>query len=257
MSENSKNDFLGKKIFFLHPSALVQNQVISELAQEEFEVYVIKDDNKIRQALKNYPDSILFASINEAMKEGAWVELIQSIQKKSETASTSIGIIASSNDDNTKRKYMELLKLTCGYTVVKSDASAATKQLSTILNGVNAKGRRKYIRMLIDKETNTTVNLPMNGTYINGSIKDISVVGFSCVFPEDPGLKKNSLFGDMQLRLQSQLIKAEGIIFGSRLDGTEQVYVILLSQRVEPSARAKIRKYIQNYLQHKMDEELK
>ena len=256
MAENDKDSLLGKKIFFLYPSALVQNQVISELAQEEFEVYMIKDENKIYQALKTYKESIFFASINEAMKESAWVELIQKIQKTSDTSSTSIGIIASSNDDNIKRKYTELLTLQCGYTVVKSDIGLATKQLSIILNAVNAKGRRKYIRMLIDKETNATINLPMNGTFINGSIQDISVVGFSCVFPDDPGLKKNSLFGDLQLRLQSQLLKAEGIVFGSRKDGSEEVYVFLFSQRTDPSVRAKVRKYIQGYLQNKMDGEL-
>jgi len=257
MAECEKSDLLGKKIFFLYPSALVQNQVVAELAQEEFEVYVIKDENKIRHALENYPGSIFFASINEAMKESAWVELIQGIQKKSETTSVNIGIIASSNDETTKRKYLELLTLQCGYTVIKSDASAATKQLITILNAANAKGRRKYIRMIINNEANAVVNLPLNGTFINGSLKDISVVGFSCAFPDDPGLKKNSLFGDMQLRLQSQLLKAEGIIFGSRNDGSEEVYVVLFSQRTDPSVRSKIRKYIQAQLQHTMDEELK
>ena len=256
MTENEKSSLLGKKIFFLHPSALVQNQVVSELAQEEFEVYVIKDENKIHHALKIYPDSILFANINEAMKESAWVEFIQKIQKSNETASLNIGIIASSNEENTKRKYTELIKLNCGYTVVKSDISAAIKQLAATLNSVNAKGRRKFIRMVINKEANAIVNLPMNGTFINGSIKDISVVGFSCVFPEDPELKKNSLFGDMQIRLQSQLLKAEGIVFGSRKDGSEEVYVFLFSQRTDQSVRAKIRKYIQTYLQNKMDGEL-
>jgi hypothetical protein len=257
MTENDKNSLLGKKIFFLHPSVLVQNQIVSELAQEEFEVYVIKDENKIRQALKKYPDSILFASINEAMKESAWVELIQGIQKKPETSAVNIGVIASSNDENTKRKYSELLTLNCGYTVIKADVNNATKQIATILNSVDAKGRRKYIRMIIEKEINTTVNLPVNGTFINGAIKDISVVGFSCSFPEDPGLKKNSLFGDMQIRLQSQLLKAEGIVFGSRVDGSEEVYVILFSQRIDPSVRSKVRKYIQTHLQSRMDEELK
>ena len=53
---------LGRKVFFLHPSALLQNRIIDELAQEEFEVYVIKDELKIKQALEFYPNSILLAS---------------------------------------------------------------------------------------------------------------------------------------------------------------------------------------------------
>ena len=152
---------------------------------------------------------------------------------------------------------MEHYKVPCGFTVIKSDFTEAVKQLIDILNGVDAKGRRKFLRFLIDKDSKTTVNLPMNGTYVNGLIKDISVVGFSCVFEVDPNLTKNGLFDDIQIRLQSQLIKAEGIVFGSRMDGDAKCYVILFSKRTDPSVRTKIRKYIQASLQHNLDKELK
>jgi hypothetical protein len=82
------------------------------------------------------------------------------------------------------------------------------------------------------------------------------VVGFSCVFEEDPKLTKNGLFGDIQVRLQSQLIKAEGIVFGSRMKRKKKVYVLLFSQHVDPSIRTKIRKYIQSNLQHNLEQEL-
>ena len=257
MSENENLSLLGRKIFFLHPSALTQNQIISELTQEEFEVYVLKDEALLKKALAAYPDSIVFASIYEFLKEGAWEELIRGIKQNPETSKVDIGVIASGTDEGMKRKYTLEFNLRCGYTVVKSDYAAAVKQLINHLNNVNAKGRRKYIRMIMDKETNATVNLPMNGTFVNGTIKDISVVGFSCVFAEDPGLTKNGLFGDIQLRLQSQLLKAEAIVFGSRMEGTEKINVLLFSQRVDPEMRTKIRKYIQSHLQSRMDEELK
>ena len=257
MLENDNSVFFGKKIFFLHPSAITQNRVISELVQEEFEVYIVKEEKKLRQAIETYPDSIVFASINEVMKESAWDELVRSIMGKSENAGISVGIIASINDEIIKHKYLEKYNVQCGYTVIKSDHEAAIKELSNILSNANAKGRRKFIRLKTENEKNTVVNLPMNGTFINGIIKSISVVGFSCLFAEDPELKKNGFFEDMQLRLQAQLVKAEGIVFGSRLDGPEKIYVILFTQRLDPSMRTKIRKYIQSNLQNRMDHELK
>ena len=253
----TENGSLGKKVFFLHPSVLIQNQILSELAQEEFEVYAVKDETKLRNMLKKYPDSIVFASVNEGIKESAWEEWIRGIMGNSETAGVSIGVIASISDEALRRKYTEQLKVPCGYLLLKSDVNAAIKQLVTILNSVNAKGRRKYIRALTENETNTIVNLPMNGTFVAGLIKDISVVGFSCSFKEDPDLTKNSLFNDIQIRLQAQLLKAEGIVFGSRMDGEQKTYVILFTQRIDPNVRTKIRKYIQSNLQSKMDSELK
>ena len=253
----SDSELLGKKIFFLHPSAILQNQVIAELAQEELEVYIVKDETKLKHALKKFPESIVFACISEGMKESAWEEWIRGVMGNAETARVQIGVIASGNDEAARRKYTEQLRVPCGFITIKSDANTAIKQLVTILNNVDAKGRRKYIRALTDIETNTTVNLPMNGTFVNGVIKDISVVGFSCTFADDPELAKNSLFGDIQLRLQSQLLKAEGIVFGSRMEENQKTYVILFTQRIDPDVKTRIRKYIQSNLQSKMNNELK
>ena len=130
------------------------------------------------------------------------------------------------------------------------------KQLFDILKAAEAKGRRKYIRAVTEGEPNTTLNFPFNGTYLKGTIKDISVVGFSCSFEDDPDLAKSSLFQDIQIKLQSTLIKAEGVILGSRMDGKNKIYVVLFTQRIDPEARARIRRYIQSNLQAKIDREL-
>jgi len=258
MPEKDSSNTLGRKIFFLYPSAVTQNQIITELAQEEFEVYALKDEHKLKTALEFYPNSVLFASINEVMKENAWEDLIKSIMEKSETSGVDIGIIASVNNEDAHRKYTGRYKIKCGYTVIKSDVNAVIRQLTSLLNSVNARGRRKYTRIIIGKEEpNVSVNLPIDGTYIKGYVKDISVVGFSCIFDEDPGLTKNGLIEDIQLKLQSHLIKAEGIVFGARTDGPDKVYVILFTQRVDPDTRAKVRKYIQTNLQNKLEHELK
>jgi len=257
MEKNDNTASLGRKIFFLHPAAIVQNHVIAELTQEEFEVYIVKDEVKLRQSLKKYPASIVLASINEGIREDAWEEWFRGILSDEAISGLDIGIIASSADEKIKRKYIGQFNIRCGYTVLGANVSAATKQLIDILNSANAKGRRKFMRALTDKETNTTVNLPMNGTFVHGNLRDISAVGFSCNFPEDPRIAKNSLFSDIQIRLQSQLLKAEGIVFGSRMNGDEKVYVILFSQRISPDIRVRIRKYIQFWLQNKMDEEFK
>ena len=248
---------LGKKIFFLHPQAFIQNQVVSELAQEEFEVYVVKDEVKLRNMLRKFPDSIVFASINEVLKESAWEEWIRGVMSNPETKGVSIGVLVSINDDELKQKYTEQIKVQCGCTFVKSDLNTLLRTMITILNSVNAKGRRKYLRAIMDNDVNATVNIPHNGAYVNGTIKDISVVGFSCSFIEDPELTKNSFFPDIQIRLQSQLLKVEGIVFGSRMDGNEKVYVVIFTQRVDPNMKSRIRKFIQMTLQARMDDEIK
>ena len=256
MEKNSSADSLGRKIFFLHAPALVQNRIIEELTHDEYEVYLVKDEFKLRQLLKKYADSIVIANISDGMKESEWEAWIKSVMTASETAAVDIGVIASGEDDNLRRKYTEQLKVRCGYTVLKSDLPAVIKQLTGFLDKANAKGRRKYVRAVTDAEANTTVNLPMNGTFLKGGIKDISAAGFSCSIADSPQITRNSLFKEIQIRLQTQLLKAEGIAFGSRENGSEKLYVFLFTQRTSPDVRTRIRKFIQSFLQSRIDNEL-
>jgi len=257
MTESDITAFLERKIFFLHPSALIQNQIIEELAQEEFEVYAIKDDIKLRHLLKKYPRSIVFANINEGMKESAWENWIRSVMTSSDISGVDIGIIASAKDANLQHKYTEQLKVRCGYTVMKSDLPSVINQLKDILQTVQAKGRRKYIRAMTDSEPNITVNILINGMFINGAIRDISAVGFSCYFEEAPKLAKNRHFTDIQIRLRTQLLKVQGVVFGSRIHDSRKIYVILFTQRTSPDVITKIRKFIRVYLQSKIDADIK
>ena len=259
MAENSSTDSIGRKVFFLYPSLLMRTQIAEGLALEEFEVYSVKDEIKLSRVLKKYSDSIVFANISDGMSESAWEDWIRSIMMDSETANIDIGIIAYGENATMRHKYIELLRVRCGFTVIKPDISATVKQLASILNDINAKGRRKYVRVMTDKEPDVTVSLPTNGTFVNGVIKDISTAAFSfsCSFEQDPELVKNSHFTGIHIRLQTQYLKVNGMVLGSRMQGTEKIYVILLSQHTPPDVQTVIRKFTRTLLQSRMDDEFK
>jgi hypothetical protein len=254
----AENDsLLGKKIFFLYPSAIVQNELIAELAQQEFEVYVIRDHKNLRRVLRRYPDSLVFINIDDGMSEKDWEVYIRGLIANLEKPEASVGILSANATEALMRKYVNIVKVQCGFTPILSDIHKSTKMIFDILKAQDAKGRRKYIRATTENEPNTTINIPFNGGFITGTIKDISVVGLSCAFTLDPQIEKNSLFQDVQIRLQTSLLKVEAIVFGSRMEGMTKVYVLLFTQKLSADAKARIRKYIQTKLQSKMDLELK
>jgi hypothetical protein len=245
----------GKKIFFFYPSTFTQNEIVSELAQQEYEVYVIKEEARLMKALHHYPASIVFASVEETLQAKDWEIIIRRIMSGETTKNALIGILVNSASDDIKRLYLASLKVPCGCVVVKPDIAKAIKLLQEILRAADAKGRRKFIRADTRDDPMATVNLSIEGKYVNGAIRDISVVGFSCIFENDPGLEKNSLFSDIQIKLQSSILKVEGIIFGSRVENGSKIYVVVFTQKTDPAARTKIRTYIQRNLQLKMDQE--
>jgi hypothetical protein len=254
--DNDPTAITGKKIFFLYPSALIQNEIAAGLVQRELEVYIVKDHVRLRRILKRYPDSIVWVNIDNGMPEKEWDGWIRNILNDSATANIVFGILSSESNGVLGLKYTEVIKVKCGYVVVKKDTRSAIIQIFERLKAVDAWGRRKYIRVTSDNEALTTINLPYNNDFIKGVIKDISVAGLSCCFSEDPNIDKNSLISNIQIKLQSVLLKAEGIVFGSRMDGLDKIYVIIFTQRTDPEVRVKIRKFVQASLQVRMDKEM-
>ncbi|MDR2185215.1 MAG: PilZ domain-containing protein [Treponema sp.] len=257
MGSGNQSDILGKKIFFLYPSTAIQNEIVFELIQQEFEAYVVRDQNALVPLLKRYPDSLVFIDIDEALPEPDWEKWIRDVMADPALADIKVGIVSAREDEALMRKYIASVKVQGGYTVIKSDINKAIRQLLEILHVFDAKGRRRFLRATSENETLTTINIPYNNAYVNGVIKDISSTGLSCTFTEDPNLEKNSLCQDIQIKLQSTLLKLEGIVFGSRMDGLSKIYVVVFTQRIDPSVRVKIRKYIQGNIQAAIDAELK
>jgi hypothetical protein len=249
------SEIQGRKVFFLHPAALIQNNVVPELVQQEFEVYIVKNHKALWNVLRKYTDSVVFGDIDEGMPENEWEKWARDI--KQTLPNVAVGIVSTNSNEDLEHKYLNSVQVQCGFTVLKSNINKDIAQILEILKKVNAKGRRKYIRATIGTETPITVNLSLNGNFIKGIIKDISVVGISCIFEGEPELPKNALFKDIQLKLQAMLLKVEAIVFGSRMEDGSKIYVLLFTQRIDPDARTKIRKYIQHNLQSKMDAELK
>jgi len=244
----------GRKIFFLYPTVSVQNQIITELIQNEYEAYIAKDHSRLSYALKNYSDSVIYINIDEKMPSQEWEKWIGGILTV--CPNLKIGIFSNNNEDEFREKFVQQNHVTCGYIFQKVDMTKAVSVVLDKMNELNIKGRRKYLRASTEREANATINIPYGGEFLHGMIKDISTVGFSCVFDQAPTLAKNSLIKGIQLKLQTNLLNVEAVVYGSRDENEQKIFVMLFTQRVDSDVRSRIKKYIQGNIQNKMDVEI-
>jgi hypothetical protein len=260
MEADTKSDLAGRKVFFLYPSPIVQNEIADELVQQEFEIYVIKDHNKLPKALDIYPDSIVFVNINDQrLSEKEWMTWVLALVHRPEGDRLGVGVLTTTNNDEALQKaYLDSIKITCGFIQVQSDIKKTIAHLAAVLNRSGTKGNRKYLRVTPDTDSKTLINIPIdNGNFVKGSIKDISVVGIACTFEKNVLLERDDLIRDIQIKLRGVLLKAEGVVFGVRVNGDVKTYVIIFTHKVDSSVHFKIRKFIQGHLQSKMDALLK
>ncbi|MDR1466312.1 MAG: PilZ domain-containing protein [Treponema sp.] len=254
---DTNQNFSGKKTFFLYPQVIVYNEVITDLFIQEYEAYVVRDHPALRKILKRFPDSIVFVNIDERLKEKEWEAWIRGVMSDPFTEQVSVGVLTTGRDDGIRHKYLYQVRITSGFIHVSTDLKRLTSQITEKLQINDALGRRKFIRTTTHDERMTTVNIPIAGRFVTGSILDISSAGFSCIFQEDPFLEKNSLIPNIQIKLKSVLMRAEGIVFGSRIEDFMKVYVFVFTPRTDSNTRAKIRAYIRMNIQDRMDMELK
>jgi hypothetical protein len=256
MDTNGEPSLLGKKVFFLYPPSVVRDEVVARLLEQEFEIYMLRDHVGMRRLLALYPDSLVFINLDEGQNEGEWETWIREILADPVTGKVGIGIISYNTDEKLQRKYLMDVGIRCGFIRLKLGVEESARILLEMLKANEAKGRRKYVRANCAEDSMSTVNLHSNTGLISGSIRDISVVGFSCSFDQDPQFPKNAKLTDIQLKLRGLLVRAEGIVYGTREDGGT-VYVVLFTKKMDGVSRSKIRRYIQTTLQSEIEVQAK
>lgn len=255
-AESEHNSFLGKKVFFLYPPSVIREEVLSKLSEQEYEVYLLRDHEGAKKILRKYNDALVFVNIDDGQSEGEWEVWIKNVLSDPVTKNVGIGILSYNAPDALKKKYLMEIGIPCGFIHLKMGLEQGTRIILETLRANEAKGRRKYVRANCSHDKLSSINLYYNGNRFLGDIRDISAVGFSCFFENDPGIPKNALLDNVQLKLRGSLLTVESLVFGKREDAGV-VYVMLFTQKVESMARAKVRKYIQTTLQSFMDSELK
>lgn len=246
----------GKKVFFLYPPSVIRDNLISHLIEQEYEVYIINDHVLASRVLALYPTSLIFVNLDANLGEAEWEEWIRKTMSDPITATVGIGIVSYNNNENLHKKYLMDIGIQCGFIKLKLGVEESTRILLATLKATEAKGRRKFVRATCEHDQLSSVNIKELNKQVTGNIHDISVVGFSCSFPQDPQFKKNTILHDVQLKLRGSLLKVEVLVFGTRLSNTV-TYVMLFTQNNEPSARRKIRAYLQVALQAELDLQIK
>jgi hypothetical protein len=173
------------------------------------------------------------------------------------TSGVGIGILTYNASDDMRRKYLMDVGTKCGLIHMKLGTDESTRLLLATLNANEAKGRRRYVRAECSGDKLSSVNLLHDGKKISGGIRDISVVGFSCIFASDPSFVKNTLVSDIQLRLRGALLSVNAIVLGTHDQEGIPAYVFLFTPPLFGDSRTKIRKYVHTALQAFIDAKAK
>jgi hypothetical protein len=195
----------------------------------------------------------MFINIDEGLKEEEWEAYIREIQQNEKTRDCRLGILSYNTDRDLMQKYLMDMAIPCGYIQLKLGLQESTRIILSALNANEARGRRKYIRVSCEDETNATMNYKGDEATYYGKLLDISSAGLAVRIDRFGDFPANSLLRDVQLRLRGSLVMINLILMGKRRDSRD-VWIFLFDPRMTPEHKLTIHHFIKQNLQRYIDQ---
>jgi DNA-binding response OmpR family regulator len=244
------------KVYFLYPQTIIQDLLIKEIIKNEYEAYIVNDHIKMLNILKKYPNSVLFINIDAVLKDEEWQEYIRNMQLDPILKNVRIGVLSYNTDDKKVEKYIMQLMVSCGFIKLKTGFEECLNVILKALEAVEAKGKRKYIRIKCEKDV--FCNIKINNKLYKGIVKDISTVGMAFYFQKEDEtfLKANTQLDYIQINMRSAICFTSGVIATVRELNDNIFYVLMFDKKMKYDEKNKIYEFIQKALKEEIDREL-
>jgi len=242
----------GRKILFLYPHSVLNDELLIEILSNEYEIYCLRDHEAARSVARAWQGSIFFVNIDDAMKEAQWEAWIRDLTSQPLTASTRLGIVTYNPNPELAKKYLMDLGIPCGFIQLKLGLAEGKRIILKTLEANEARGRRRFVRARCADPARSTFNVTLNGSLVTGSIVDISIAGMAFIFNHPvPGLKSSSPMSDVQLRLKGTLCRISGKYVGE-VKGEQGSELMMFDASLPHETTMKIHRFIYQALQEEL-----
>lgn len=258
-SDTQKKDTqnIGKKSFFLYPHSVIKEELISQIVENEFEIYLVHDHRKLVKLLEKYNNSIVFINIDETLGKEEWIEYVRNLLNNERIEGVEVGILTYNEDKELAQTYLMDIGVTGGYIQLKLGLRESLKIILKTLMVNEAKGKRKFVRAKIPPASNTQFNIEIFGKNQSGRIIDISTAGMACMFDSQLDIPVRTPLENLQLKLRGKIIMVSGLVAGRRVDDEERlVYVVIFNSYISSDAKKNISNFIYHTLQNEIRKEL-
>ncbi len=245
---------LGRKVFFLYPHSVIRDEMMNNLIMSGFEAYTLHDQRRAAKILERFPGSVMFINIDEGLPEKKWESYIKSIQENPRTKDTQLGILSYNQDKALMEKYLMELNVPCGYIQLKLGIQESIKIMFNVLQAIEAKGQRKYIRAFCETEAHATMNYKSGESLFQGKILNISSAGAAARFSQFPDIPPNSIMREVQLNLKGARVLVDAVYLGKRSDDPSICVMLFNPAKMKPESRQMIHHFIKQNLQKYIDQ---
>ncbi len=263
----NRDEVFSVKIYFINPIELL-DVVINTLLEMEYETYQLDDPDKYK-LLKIVPNdirNIIYFCLRNKLEVPKWLEFVEDV-KKIEGTHNLLGCFYFDHLDNGSiRQFLQENVAMISFSDVKTNPLLMMKK---VLQYFEAKGKRRYIRVLATGISEAYFYTKDKNEPIIGKIIDISRQAFSCRIPEENriDIKVNQFYKNTLLILKGARIKVDVKVIGFSKDDPG-LYVfkfcnvelkagkVIFTETVPSDVLYKVHSYIKECLKENMRQQI-
>ncbi len=243
----NEKEFLGRKVFFLNPPMLFEDEVVEKLRVMEYEVYSVREYNKMRNFLTLNAGSIVFITPNDMLTPGGWKNFISVIEADNAVfGPVDVGVIMHKMAESATRSFITGLKLKGGVMQLEAGNDLLFQQIVKSLDALKAHGLRKNVRADCMNDKTAEVYSLKGTKMLRFKIIDISSAAIATKFPANFGneIFENMLIPDARVNIGRAYVNASLIISAIKPVGDNLLVIFTYGASTSPDAMKKIRGYV-------------
>ena len=245
-----ENGSLGKKVFFLYPPPVL-DEVLTALANQEFEVYFARDHERLARAVKELGSSIVFINLDEGLDEEGWKAYVRRLRE--ECPEVGIGAFTFNDDPALRESYIAELQVPCGFIVLKIGTAKTAEILMKTLEANEARGKRHFVRAVCPVGSSQCA-MDFEGALLRAEVSNLSSAGMAVRFEGGTGLRVGTVLRDISIAVKGQRVAASGIIVAKNEGADSGTYVLMFDPgSLDDVRRDKLRNMVLKLNQTAMD----
>ncbi|MBR1912961.1 MAG: hypothetical protein IJ828_11485 [Treponema sp.] len=253
MAENTNPEF-GRKIFFLNPSYKIKHHVITELREQEYEVYEIENYKYAKNILRHNPESILFVNTDSTMVLTTWLSFLKTFADDDRLKTTKIGILSERIDQDKAQLFFDSLDIDAGITSLSGDLTKVLDVIKGILDMLGAKGRRNYVRYSCVNDKSVQMFWTYSDKMHQFKVLDLSSVTLAVRIPSTlpVQLHVSYILDNAQVVLGTRVISMRLITYLLKDSPHGKIAIFLYDRSTSATLKTTIKEFISQSLQKQL-----
>ena len=249
-----RNTGENRKVFFLHPQAVVQDELVRALITDNYETYLIRNHVSAKAILRRYPDSVLLAQVDSGLDEQKWKDFAGDLKANPLFSELTLCVLSVSSIDRIRSSFLgQSSAFSCGFSYGKYDFAATYLSIKEMLEQEKVNPRNFTVKATCPAELKASVVFTKDQIRFEGSLGDISISGLTCrIDGPEPLYPSEFPIPRIIISYKKSQLTVSGRIVGSHGKDND-VYLILFDNAAEPDKKEAIYDLVHACLQAHID----